>query len=88
MISEDDDMESRLQRLFRKLDLPTNDKEKLKEYLDHREWGIAYEHLCATIRDLGILIEESDFEEIKDIGKSMDLDEENWSKIEKQTSED
>lgn len=47
------------------------------EYLEHREWGVALEHLCATIREENILISENVVHLIKNISQQMDI----WDEI-------
>ncbi|MFF2482991.1 MafI family immunity protein [Paenibacillus sp. NPDC058071] len=51
---------------------------RVLEYLEHVEWGLALEHLCSNIIDEGILISESIFNSIKKIGEEMELDSIDW----------
>lgn len=61
--------------------LSKSDMESISEYLEHNEWGIAFEVLCSAIENDKISITLSDFEEIKLIGKGMNMDEGLWVKI-------
>ena len=67
--------------------LPSSDIESISEYLEHNEWGIAFEVLCSAIDNDKINITLGDFEEIKLIGKSMKMDEGLWINIMSLTSE-
>ncbi|MGE7998411.1 MafI family immunity protein [Lysinibacillus sp. NPDC093190] len=60
--------------------LPQKDRITVLEYLEHREWGVALEHLCATICEENILISENVVHLIKDISQQMDI----WDEIKEQ----
>ncbi|MGE8034836.1 MafI family immunity protein [Lysinibacillus sp. NPDC093692] len=57
--------------------LPQKDRITVLEYLEHREWGVALEHLCATICEENILISENVVHLIKDTSQQMDI----WDEI-------
>lgn len=61
--------------------LPSNDIKLIHEYLEYNEWGIAFEVLCSAIESDKINISLADFEEIKAIGKRMNIDEGLWINI-------
>ncbi|AUG56754.1 MafI family immunity protein [Acetivibrio saccincola] len=58
--------------------LPHNDIETIREYLEHREWGIAFEQLCSAIEDEEIVITEDDYALIEEIGNIMNMDKKLW----------
>jgi len=53
--------------------LPKKDRIIVLDYLEHREWGIALEHLCATISEENIQISEPIFHLIKDVSTHMKI---------------
>lgn len=59
-------------------ELPQADIATVTELLEHNEWGVALEHLCATIIEEGILIPETMFDLIKKLGEEMELKSMNW----------
>lgn len=61
--------------------LPSNDIKLIHEYLEYNEWGIAFEVLCSAIESDKINISLADFEEIKAIGKRMNIGEGLWINI-------
>jgi hypothetical protein len=71
-------MSEKVLAILKQINIPDKDSDTVLEYLEHDEWGIAIEHLCATIIEEGILISESLFDLIKNIGEEMELDSMNW----------
>ncbi|WP_336770990.1 MafI family immunity protein [Paenibacillus sp. MMO-58] len=67
-----------ISNILEQITIPDKDRDEILEYLDHNEWGIALEHLCATIIEEDILITESLFDLIKKIGEEMKLDTMTW----------
>jgi hypothetical protein len=61
-----------------KLKLPKKDIETITEYLEHGEWGIAFEVLCSAIEYDKISISHDDYIRIKAIGEYMGMDKELW----------
>jgi uncharacterized protein YfaA (DUF2138 family) len=60
--------------------LPKNDQVIVLEYLEHREWGVALEHLCAAIYEEKIHLKESVLQQIKDVSIQMGI----WKEIREQ----
>lgn len=58
------------------------DRENIDEYLDHNEWGLAFEVLCAAIQENNIKISQENYEIINMIGNQMELDHKLWSALE------
>ncbi|TKI54550.1 MafI family immunity protein [Brevibacillus antibioticus] len=61
--------------------MPKKDMDIIFELLDHNEWGVALEHLCSTIIEERIIIQNDVFEAIKKIGELMEMDPNNWSQL-------
>jgi len=60
------------------LGLPIRDIETIEEYLEHCEWGIAFEVLCSAIECDKIAISHNDYIQIKEIGEYMGMDKDLW----------
>ncbi|UHA74525.1 MafI family immunity protein [Paenibacillus sp. 481] len=61
--------------------IPPEDTEKINEYLEYNEWGIAFEHFCATLFDEKIRITGIAFAQIRRIGEHMELEEQTWESL-------
>ena len=55
--------------------------DEIKEYLIHCEYGVAYENLCAIIRDEKYKISKENYEKIIEIGKELGMDSMLWEEI-------
>lgn len=64
------------------LRLPNKDIETIEEYLEHAEWGIAFEVLCSAIEYDKITISHKDYIQIKEIGEYMGMDKDLWEVFE------
>jgi hypothetical protein len=51
--------------------LPKNDQVIVLEYLEHSEWGVALEHLCAAVFEEKIHLKESVLQQIKEVSIQM-----------------
>ena len=60
------------------LKLPKIDIDSITEYLEHGEWGIAFELLCSAIEFDKIEITHLIYLEIKEMGEHMHMDEDLW----------
>lgn len=58
--------------------IPVKDIDAITEYLDHVEWGIAFETLCSAIEQDKIEISANEYVLIKEIGEYMNMDERLW----------
>ncbi|WHY03236.1 MafI family immunity protein [Neobacillus sp. DY30] len=63
--------------------LPKKDCVNVLEYLEHSEWGVALEHLCATIYEENIYIPVSVLEQIKEVSIQMGI----WKEIREQLND-
>ncbi|MBP0724075.1 MafI family immunity protein [Bacillus sp. RG28] len=61
--------------------LPKGDKQELTEFLEHDEWGIALEHLCATVLEEEINISSELFYEIREVGEKIEIDCASWEEL-------
>ena len=74
----------RIERLLLLInEIPEQDRETINEYLEHDEWGIAYEHLCATILDEKIVINRFILRELFELGEIMELEPVNYKDLER-----
>ena len=60
--------------LILKKDLDAESIHEIEDYIDHREWGLAYETICVLIQDYNIKISNYFFEKIVNLGKRMDIE--------------
>jgi hypothetical protein len=65
-----------------KLHLPTKDIDAITEYLEHAEWGIAFEILCSAIEYDKVPISNDEYIQIKEIGEYMKMDKDFWEVFE------
>ena len=65
-----------------KLHLLTKDIDTITEYLEHSEWGIAFEVLCSAIEYDKIPISHDVYIQIKEIGEYMKMDKDLWEVFE------
>jgi hypothetical protein len=68
--------------MAKRLCFPEKDTDEIDFYLDHDEWGLAYEVLCAVIGIEKIHISQKDYDVIKHLGEIMKMDEWFWKHIE------
>lgn len=64
--------------IAKKLELPSKDIKTIEEYLEHGEWGIAFEVLCSAIEYDKIVIRHNDYIQIKEVGEYMGMDKDLW----------
>lgn len=58
--------------------LPRKDYNDVSEFLEHNEWGVAFEIICSALDQDRINITEQVFREIENIGAEMKLEPELW----------
>ncbi len=56
---------------------------EIREYLEHNEWGIAFETLCSIIETEYIKIDKKIYERISKIGKELEFEETDWNFLRK-----
>ena len=61
--------------------LPDSIIEDVKEYVDFREWGVAFNLLCEQLYEFDIAISESEWEQIENIGKALKLEDYSWIEL-------
>ena len=74
--------------LAREIGLPSNDIDDIDEYLDHNEWGLAFEVLCSSIHQYGLKVSDEQYQKICDWGKQMEIDADLWEGIQGFPSEE
>jgi hypothetical protein len=62
-------------------ELSVNDRNIISEYLDHNEWGIAFEHIVGTILINKINIKEDVFNTIKNLSMQMAYEKDTWERL-------
>ncbi len=55
-------------------EIPQKDRDTIIEYLDHREWGVAFEILYSTLEQENIPVGETLCNELLEIGHRMNLE--------------
>lgn len=75
------DIKREIEDLLGKVNIPQDDGEKICEYLDYNEWGVALEHFSATVLEEHIEISEFIFIKIKQLGEYMELEEQTWESL-------
>ena len=63
--------------------LPIDDTKNIKEFIEHREWGVGFETLCAQIFEYNIQISNEFYKKLSAIGESMDIESFIWTPLEK-----
>lgn len=61
--------------------IPNKDTHDILEFLEHGEWGVAFEVLCSVIEQENLSINAAQYNEIIDIGHDMDMDDTLWVRI-------
>lgn len=62
-------------------ELSVNDRKIISEYLEHDEWGIAFEHIVGTILINKIDIKEDVFKTIKSLSMQMEYEKDTWERL-------
>ena len=60
-------------------DFPLKDKRDVLEFLEHDEWGVAFEVMCSVIEQENLSIDNERYKDIEEIGIHMEMDEELWT---------
>jgi len=64
--------------IAKRVKLPSSDIDAIIEYLEHNEWGIAFEVLCSAIENDQLPISSDEYIQIRRIGESMGMDSNLW----------
>ena len=72
------DVKRKIEDLLNSVNIPQEDSDKIREYLEHHEWGVALEHFSSTLLDESIGITEEIYIQIKQLGELMELEEQTW----------
>jgi hypothetical protein len=63
------------------LALQPRDRKQVTEFVEHNEFGLAFDELLAAIREESLEIDELDFSRIDRIGRTIGLDPSTWEDI-------
>jgi hypothetical protein len=66
--------------------VPQAEKDRIEEYLEHNEWGIAFETLCSVIEMNRLDISSYLYEQIAKLGTQMGIDPILWTSFSKQNN--
>ncbi len=58
-----------------------NGFEIVSDYVDHREQGVAFEHLLYMITEPGLVLDTAEFRDLVSIGRSLGFAETRWERI-------
>lgn len=61
--------------------LPKADELEIREFVDHSEWGLALETICAAILGERLVVSRRAYEMIATLGKAMDMKPSLWTRI-------
>ncbi|MCM3629482.1 MafI family immunity protein [Paenibacillus glycanilyticus] len=73
-------IEKELTQILEQFKLPQDDKTFITELIEHREWGVALEYLCAAIVQEKIIISKELYKQIASTAKKMDM----WIEIQEE----
>lgn len=76
-------LEARLREILN-ADLPdvaASDRGDIQEYIDHGEYGLAFELLCAVLKDVQNPISLAVYEALVQAGVTMGLDSKQWESL-------
>lgn len=77
------EIQEKITELTNGLHITTKDKKDIDEYINHGEWGLAFEALCVAIEGDRINISQNDYKTIRTLGSQMEMDHELWSGLTK-----
>lgn len=60
--------------LAQEIGLPSHDIQDITEYIDHNEWGLAFEVLCSSAHQYGFKVSDIQYQKICDLGRKMEID--------------
>lgn len=63
------------------VELSDIEKDEVFEFLEHNEWGIALETLCANLVEEDIVTTSHVFKQIEKVGKHMEMDSFTWEGV-------
>ncbi|MBF4695202.1 MafI family immunity protein [Fusibacter ferrireducens] len=76
------DVNKKIVELLPKLkDFPEKDLKDIKGFLDHDEWGVAFEVICSVIDEDQLNIDDSIYSALDEIGRAMNMDDSLWSDL-------
>lgn len=61
--------------------LPEQDLSDVKEYVHYGEYGLAYEVLCYAIAKQNQKVSQEIYEDIVNLGKSMNIEKDTWTQL-------
>ncbi len=75
------EIEEALLLLCANVELPARDNNTIREFCEHREYGLAYEELCSAIGQDNLSISVNDYETIERIGRMLEMNSHHWQDI-------
>ena len=61
--------------------ITSHDKKEICMFIEHGEWGIAFEYLCSCLEQSGITLSKEKYNAINAVGEIMGMERDLWSKI-------
>ena len=74
------DLQNRISALLSKLKgFPKKDELDVLEFLEHDEWGVAFEVICSVIEQENLSIDGEQYKDIEEIGLYMEMEDDLWT---------
>lgn len=67
--------------LAREMGLPNNDIRDIDEYINHNEWGLAFEVLCSSIQEYDLKASDDLYQKLCELGEKMEMGNDLWQNI-------
>ena len=67
--------------LAREIGLPSNDIRDIDEYINHNEWGFAFEVLCSSVQQYGLRVSDDQYQKLCELGEKMEMGNDLWQNI-------
>lgn len=67
--------------LAREIGLPSNDIRDIDEYINHNEWGLAFEVLCSSVQQYGLRVSDNQYQKLCELGEKMEMGNDLWQNI-------
>lgn len=67
--------------LAREIGLPSNDIRDIDEYINHNEWGLAFEVLCSSVQQYGLRVSDDQYQKLCELGEKMEMGNDLWQNI-------
>ena len=67
--------------LAREIGLSDNDIRDIDEYINHNEWGLAFEVLCSSVQQYGLRVSDDQYQKLCELGEKMEMGNDLWQNI-------